>query len=119
MPDFAVKEEKKKSLILRMKKLGIKEDDLLEKFVKGSGKGGQKINKTASCVVLTHKPSGIIIKCQRERYLSVNRFIARRLLADRIEEQQTGIIKAKQKEINKIRKQKKRRRKRSVKKSYQ
>ena len=114
MPDFAVTEKKKNELILRMEKLGIKESALDEKFVRGSGRGGQKINKTASCVVLKHKPSGIVVKCQRERERSINRFLARRLLADKLEVQATGQVKSKQDKADKIRKQKKRRRRRSV-----
>ena len=85
MPEFAVTKQKQKSLALRMAKLGIREEDIFEQFVKGSGKGGQKINKTSSCVILRHRLSGTTVKCQRERRLSVNRYLARRLLADRIE----------------------------------
>ncbi len=68
-----------------MHELGIADEDVLEKFIHGSGSGGQKINKTASCVYLKHLPSGIEVKCQRERSLAHNRFLARSDLCDRIE----------------------------------
>ncbi len=77
--------EKQQALQKRMEALGIREDDLVEKFVLGSGSGGQKINKTNSCVYLRHEPTGIEIKCQRERSRSLNRHLAREELCDRIE----------------------------------
>ena len=92
-----------------MNALGITEDNLIEKFILGSGKGGQKINKTFSCVYLKHIPTGIEVKCQQERSRALNRFIARRLLCDKIE----AVIYQKESKIQaeqaKIRKQKKRR----------
>ena len=100
---------KQKQLAEQMHKLGIHEDDLVEKFIKGSGKGGQKINKTSSCVYLHHKPSGIEIKCQRERSQALNRFLARRELCDRLEERILGEKSRKQQEIEKIRRRKRRR----------
>ncbi|MCB1229435.1 MAG: peptide chain release factor-like protein [Verrucomicrobiae bacterium] len=69
----------------RMERLGIREADLEERFVGGSGPGGQKINKTSSCVSLTHGPSGIEIQCQESRSQSTNRYLARVRLCDRIE----------------------------------
>lgn len=92
-----------------MKKLGILEEDLVEKFIKGSGSGGQKINKTSSCVYLRHNPTGIEVKCQRERSQALNRFLARRELCDRIEERILGEKSRRQQEIEKIRRQKRRR----------
>jgi len=83
---FGVRPEKETQLAERMARLGIREADLTEQFIKGSGKGGQKINKTSSCVYLLHRPTGIEIKCQRERSQSLNRFFARRELCDRVEE---------------------------------
>jgi protein subunit release factor B len=100
---------KQKQLAEQMHKLGIHEDDLVEKFIKGSGKGGQKVNKTSSCVYLRHKPSGIEIKCQRERSQALNRFLARRELCDRLEERILGEKSRKQQEIEKIRRRKRRR----------
>ena len=109
MPLFGVSPEKESQLQGRMTALGIREAELVEKFVKGSGKGGQKINKTSSCVYLLHKPSGIEIKCQRERSQAMNRFFARRELCDRLEERIRGAQSARQQEAERIRRQKRRR----------
>lgn len=106
---FTVKPEKESELIARMASLGIRETDLIERFVKGSGKGGQKVNKTSSCVYVLHKPSGIEIKCQRERSQSLNRFLARRELCNRLEERIKGVQSAHQQAHEKIRRQKRRR----------
>jgi protein subunit release factor B len=100
---------KQKDLNERMAKLGIKDDDLTEKFIKGSGSGGQKINKTSSCVYLSHKPSGIEIKCQQERSQVLNRYIARRELCERIEERVLGEKSRRRQAMEKIRRQKRRR----------
>jgi protein subunit release factor B len=90
----------------RMAVLDIREEDLVEKFITGSGSGGQKINKTASCVYLKHEPTGIEIKCQRERSRELNRYLARKELCDRIDEIKNGILSKRQQEIEKIRRQK-------------
>ena len=103
----------------RMLLLGIREDDLIEKFILGSGSGGQKINKTSSCVYLKHIPSGIEIKCQQERSRDLNRFIARRELCRKIEERDQNILSEKEQAIAKIRRQKKRRTRRSQEKMLQ
>ena len=108
-----VSKEKKEDLEKKMLLLGISEDDLIEKFILGSGSGGQKINKTSSCVYLKHIPSGIEIKCQKERSRELNRFIARRELCLRIEERDQNVISKRQQEIEKVRRQKKRRSRRS------
>lgn len=108
-----ITQSKKQQLEERMKKLEIFEKDLEEQFVLGSGKGGQKVNKTNSCVVLKHKPSGKIIKCQKTRLRESNRFFARRELCERIEEEKLGILSARQQKIEKIRRQKRKRSKRA------
>ena len=100
---------KTKRLESRMMSLGIGEEDLLEKFILGSGKGGQKVNKTSSCVYLKHIPTGIEIKCQNERSQDLNRYRARQMLCDKIEEILYKEKSKKQKQIDKIRRQKKRR----------
>lgn len=93
----------------RMASLEIFEDDIEEKFVRGSGSGGQKINKTSSCVYLHHIPSGIEVKCQRSRSQVVNRFFARRELCERIAEKRREKKSQRQQRIEKIRRQKRRR----------
>ena len=108
-----VNSQKQTALARRMKKLGIKEEDLNEQFIRGSGSGGQKINKTNSCVQLNHQPSGINIKCQRSRSQNLNRYYARLELVERIAEKQLGEKSKKAREIAKIRKQKQRRSKRA------
>jgi peptide chain release factor len=97
----------------RMEHLGIHPDDLVEKFILGSGKGGQKVNKTSSCVYLKHIPTEIEIKCQRERSRDMNRYYARKELCDRIEGQIEGKKSARQQEVEKIRRQKRRRSRKS------
>lgn len=109
MPDVFITAEKRQSLEDRMTRLGIKEQDLIEKFILGSGAGGQKLNKTSSCVYLMHPRTGVEIKCQRERSRELNRFLARRDLCDRIEEIILGQKSARQQILEKIRRQKRRR----------
>ncbi len=81
---FPVSEEKNQWLKERMEALGIREEDLEEKFVRSSGRGGQKVNKTSTCVYLKHIPTGTEVKCMEERNQALNRFLARRELLERI-----------------------------------
>jgi len=111
--DAQVRPEKMKSLQEKMDRLGIFEKDLIEKFVRSGGKGGQKVNKASSCVYLKHLPTGIEVKCQQERYQSLNRFMARRLLADKIENLVQGKLSREEQEREKIRRQKRRRSRRA------
>ena len=104
-----ISKEKYDALYRRMEELGIKEDDLIEKFILASGKGGQKVHKTSSCVYLKHTPTGIEVKCQKERSREANRFFARRELCSKIEEIIFKEKSEKQKQIEKIRRQKRRR----------
>ncbi len=85
MVRFAVSEEKNRWLQERMEALGIREKDIEEKFVRSSGRGGQKVNKASTCVYLRHIPTGSEIKCMKERSQSLNRFLARRELVRRVE----------------------------------
>lgn len=108
-----ITQEKHERLQIRMEALDIREEDLDENFIRGSGKGGQKINKTSSCVQLIHRPSGIEIRCQQTRSQADNRYWARRELCERIEEKVLGEKSAKQQAIEKIRRQKRRRSRRA------
>ncbi len=110
-------DRKLKELENRIVKLGIKKQEITEKFVRSSGKGGQNVNKVATCVQLKHLPTGIMVKIGSERSQNLNRFLAMRLLVDKIEEEQTGKISSKQKIAYKIRKQKKKRKKRATSKN--
>ena len=101
--------DKQQALAERMGKLGIRDADLVERFVLGSGSGGQKVNKTSSCVYLRHGPSGIEVKCQRERSRELNRHLARRELCERLEERLLGLKSARRQAMEKIRRQKRRR----------
>ncbi|MEI6531976.1 MAG: peptide chain release factor-like protein [Chlamydiota bacterium] len=104
-----LKETKHLKLEERMQTLGIHESEIFEKFILGSGKGGQKVNKTSSCVYLKHLPTGTEVKSQATRSREDNRFFARRLLCDKIEEQIYKTESTKQKLDAKIRRQKQRR----------
>jgi len=108
-----ITQEKWEKLHERMEKLNISEADLSEQFIRASGSGGQKVNKTSSCVQLRHAPSGIEIKCQSSRLQGSNRFFARRDLCDKLETQRLGIKSKKQQEQEKVRRQKRRRSRRA------
>jgi protein subunit release factor B len=112
-----VTHEKLAALDKRMEDLGIHPADLQEKFVRGSGAGGQKINKTNNCVFLKHLPSGVCVKCQVDRSRELNRFLARRELCDRLEAIRDGRATAKTQAIEKMRRQKRRRSRRSKQRS--
>jgi undecaprenyl-diphosphatase len=109
MNDAYVSTEKREAVARRLAELRVREEDLVEKFVLGSGSGGQKINKTSSCVYLKHVPSGIEIKCQRRRSRELNRLLARRELCERLTEKIEGERSRRQMEREKIRRQKRRR----------
>lgn len=110
---------KDEALKNRMIELGIREEDLRENFIRGSGHGGQKINKTSSCVQLLHIPTGLEVRCQRERSQALNRFLARRELCDRIAEKVFLEKSNRQQAQEKIRRQKRRRSRRQKDKMLQ
>lgn len=97
----------------KAEELKVNPEDIEEQFIRGSGKGGQKINKTASAVWLKHIPTGIEVKCQKHREQSKNRLSAYKLLINKIEELIKGEESEKAKKIHKIRKQKAKRSKRA------
>jgi protein subunit release factor B len=113
MLNFGVRPEKQEALRRKMERLGIREADIVEKFIHGGGKGGQKINKTASAVYLKHRPTGIEVKCQSSRSQLLNRFLARRILADKIEEKVLGKKAEEEQRVEKLRRQKRKRSRRA------
>lgn len=113
MSTFPVSPEKEIQLTRRMTALGVRETDIEESFVRSGGHGGQNVNKTSTCVMLLHRPTGLQVKCQATRQQGLNRFLARRLLLDKIEAMKTGFVAAQRAEIEKIRRQKRKRSRRA------
>jgi protein subunit release factor B len=113
MATFGVSPEKEQALAERMERLGIREEDLVEKFIRSGGHGGQNVNKVATCVYLKHLPTGTEVKCQQERSQALNRYLARRVLTDKIEAAVLGEKSEEERRIAKIRRQKRKRSKRA------
>jgi len=97
----------------KMERLDIRESDIVERFVRSAGPGGQNVNKVSTCVYLKHVPTGIEVKCQAERHQATNRFLARRRLVQKIEDVMLGKESEEQQRIQKVRRQKRRRSRRA------
>ena len=113
MPPFGVTPKKEEELRARMERVGVHETDLQERFITGGGPGGQKVNRSATCVYLLHRPSGTEVKMQRARSQALNRFYARRRLCELLEEARLGAQSPEAVRQDKLRKQKMRRKRRS------
>ena len=105
--------QKEQALNNKLALLGVKKTDVVEKFIRSGGRGGQNVNKVSTCVYLRHIPTGIEVKMSRERSQALNRFLAWRLLADKIEEKIRGVESERVKRFEKIRRQKRKRSKRA------
>ena len=113
MINFGITERKKVELEQRMRKCNLFEKDIEEKFVRSSGSGGQKVNKTSSCVYLRHITSGLSVKMQKSRSQGLNRYYARKKMCELLENKILGKESTDAKKIEKIRKQKDRNRRRT------
>ena len=113
MAIFPVSPQKQDELAALMRRLGVREEELEEWFIRSGGPGGQNVNKVATCVVLRHPPSGLEVRCQQERSQAMNRFLARRILLRKLEERRLGRLSEEAQRIAKIRRQKRKRSKRA------
>lgn len=105
MAAYPIRQEKEEQLALRMTALGVHDSEIEETFVRSGGHGGQNVNKTATCVMLLHRPTGLQVKCQSTRQQGLNRFLARQLLLDKIEARQRSRADADRARSEKLRRQ--------------
>ena len=110
---YPVSEKKQQGLRDKMERLGIRDEDLEESFVRSGGPGGQNVNKVSTCVLLKHRPTGLIVKCQKERTQAMNRYWARRMLTEKLEAQVLGRESEDARRIARIRRQKRKRSRRA------
>jgi len=110
---FPVSEAKSQALNTRMRECGLKESDIQEQFVRSSGPGGQNVNKTSTCVMLRHLPSGLEVKCTKSRSQGLNRYYARKIMCEMLENASLGRKSPAAQQADKIRKKKQRRKRRS------
>lgn len=104
--DISVSAEKEKALLERMLGLGVGEQDIIESFIRSRGPGGQNVNKSSTCVYLKHIPTGIEVKCQKERSQALNRYVARCILVNKIEAIIQGERLKERQRVEKLRRQK-------------
>ncbi len=110
---FPVSADKERELLARLARLGVRDEDLLEKFVRAGGPGGQNVNKTSTAVYLKHLRSGIEVRAQEARSQGLNRYAARKRLVEQLEARESGEKSAREREAFKRRKQKRRRSRRA------
>ena len=106
MSAFPVSPEKEEQLARRMAAIGLREGDVEESFVRSGGHGGQNVNKTSTCVMLLHRPTGLQVKCQQTRQQGQNRFLAWMLLLEKLETRQRERVAAERSRAEKLRRQK-------------
>ena len=106
MGDFGVSEPKAERLRRRLDRLGVGEEHLRERFIRSGGPGGQNVNKVSTCVSLLHLPSGLEVRVQRERSQALNRFLARQLLAEKLEAERRRLLEERKSQAHRLRRQK-------------